>query len=66
MTEMERQQLWSRKVLELYMKGHFLKALKLLADNDEDRGNVPSMLWALCQERRPADYVFKMKGGTTE
>lgn len=66
MTEMERQQLWSRKVLDHYLKGHFRKTLRLLADNDEDRGNVPSMLWALCQERRPADYVFKMKGGAAE
>ena len=63
MTDVEKRQIWSRKVLNLYKKGHYRKAWKLMADNVEDQGKVESMIWALCQNMDPAPYVFGKKGG---
>ena len=64
MTKQEARERWTRKILTHYNRGHYRRALKLLADNAGDRGDVVAMIRGLCENMSPADYVFEPKGGT--
>lgn len=55
MTDMERKQAWKQSAIRAAQMGDYTTALKMLANNIGDRGNVIAFIEGVCENSDPWD-----------